>query len=99
MRVNVRPLGDFLETLAELDPDGTIYITDVSGVRADTPAILGAEAEPAPNGFRYLLEVSIAQEVLEVWSEWREGRTPSLVEKVEAVVHYARRDAYLPVTG
>jgi hypothetical protein len=97
--VNVRRLGEFLDTLAELDPDETIFVADLSDVRADTPAILGSATEPAPNGYRYLLEVAIAQEVLEVWSAWRDGRNPSTAEKVEAVAHYARMDSYLPVVS
>jgi hypothetical protein len=46
---------------------------------------------------RYLLEVALAQEVLEVWSAWRNGKVPTFAESVEAVVHYAEHDAYLPV--
>ena len=49
------------------------------------------------SGFEYLLEVDGVLSVLEVWSAWREGlrRTPE--EAAEAVIHYGKRDAYLPV--
>ena len=36
--------------------------------------------------------------VLEVWSAWRGGRIPTPEECAEVVIHYAERDAYLPVT-
>lgn len=51
---------------------------------------------PGADGMEYLLELDLAIEVLEVWSEWRDGREPTLQEKVEAVIHYAREDTYLP---
>jgi hypothetical protein len=95
--LNVRPLGEFLETIAELDPDETIFVADTAAVLPETPATLGPATESAPPGYRYLLEVATAQEVLEVWSAWRDGRNPTLAEKVIAVDHYARMDAYLPV--
>jgi hypothetical protein len=37
------------------------------------------------------------KEVLQVWTRWRDGRTPTDDEACEAVVHYAEHDAYLPV--
>jgi hypothetical protein len=46
--------------------------------------------------YRYLLEVEIAAEVLEVWSAWRGGAKPTPEEAVAAVIHYAAHDAYLP---
>jgi hypothetical protein len=56
-----------------------------------------AAEEGAPAGFEYLLEVDAALSVLEVWSAWREGLRPTPEEAAEAVIHYAERDAYLPV--
>ena len=44
----------------------------------------------------YLLEVSLAKEVVQVWSEWRDGRRPTAIDKCEAVIYYAEHDAYLP---
>jgi len=97
MGVNVRPLRDLLETLSELNQDDAIFVAGAGDVRADTPSVLGVATEPPPQGYRYLLEVYIAQEVLEVWSTWRDGRKPTLSEKLEAIDHYSRMDAYLPV--
>jgi hypothetical protein len=51
---------------------------------------------PSHPGFRLVLEVSIAREVLEVWSAWRSGATPSPEQAVEAILFYATNDAYLP---
>lgn len=48
-------------------------------------------------GFRLVLDVKIAREVLDVWSAWRGGARPTLDQAVEAVLHYATHDAYLPV--
>lgn len=50
------------------------------------------------SGFRLVLEVAVAREVVEVWSAWRGGREPSPDEAAAAVIHYAENDAYLPVT-
>jgi hypothetical protein len=50
-----------------------------------------------PQGMAYLLEVDLVQDVLEVWSEWRDGTAPTTAESVAAVVHYAEHDAYIPV--
>ncbi len=45
----------------------------------------------------YYLEVSQAQEVVQVWKEWRGGREPTLADRHEAIRFYAMNDAYLPV--
>ncbi len=45
----------------------------------------------------YVLMVDLANDAIEVWSEWRSGRQPSPAEKFAAVMHYARHDAYLPI--
>jgi hypothetical protein len=45
----------------------------------------------------HLLEVDLAREAIEVWSEWRDGRTPTLAEAVGAVIWYAEHDAYEPI--
>jgi hypothetical protein len=44
----------------------------------------------------YLLEVDIAQEVVEVWSTWRDGATPTAEEATLAIIYYAEHDAYQP---
>ena len=43
----------------------------------------------------YFLEVDIAKEAVRVWSEWRGGITPTLEDKLAAVIHYALNDSFL----
>jgi hypothetical protein len=45
----------------------------------------------------YFLEVFIAKEVLVVWRAWRGGREPSIADKCEALIYYAKNDAYIPL--
>ncbi len=52
---------------------------------------------PSQPEFAYMLEVNLAREVLEVWSAWRDGARPSIDDAVDAILHYAMHDAYLPV--
>jgi hypothetical protein len=63
----------------------------VAAATADGSARSNAE------GLRYLLEVSLAREAIEVWRAWRPGQTPSLEDKLAAVTCYAEHDAWLPV--
>jgi hypothetical protein len=55
------------------------------------------DAEQTGRHDEYLLEVELAQDVVEVWSLWRGGRQPTALEAVSAVIHYAEHDAYQPV--
>jgi hypothetical protein len=90
-------LADVARDLAELPRQAIIYVPrDELGVSKSTPALLVLADEEPPAGWRYLLEVLIAREVLEVWSAWRDGRIPSVEEACDAVIHYADNDAYQP---
>ena len=40
------------------------------------------------------LSADLVKAVIEVWSEWREGGTPTLAEAAGAVIWYAEHDAY-----
>lgn len=73
----------------EEDEDKRVALRD----KVNLMSVLEAEAA----GMTYVLEVRIAKEALEVWSEWRAGRPPSQHDKYEAVIHYATHDAYLPL--
>lgn len=57
--------------------------------------VVGGVAPSRPE-CAYVLEVEIAKEVLEVWSSWRGGATPTPEEAALAVLHYATHDAYQP---
>ncbi|WP_328414924.1 hypothetical protein OG470_21685 [Micromonospora sp. NBC_00389] len=86
-------LIDLVERLDQLPDEATIYAGRPWSPEARAEAVVDDENQ-RPD---YLLEVSLAREVLEVWSAWRGGRTPSPAEACAAVIHYAEWDAYLPV--
>jgi hypothetical protein len=95
-------LGQALESLDSFDADQTIYVQSDRPIGADSEVVVdfySDDGEPPPSaaGMTYLLEVSIARDVLRVWSEWRNGGTPSTNEMVGAVVYYAEHDAFQPV--
>ncbi len=58
----------------------------------DIPAGVTTES-----GHHYLLEVDLALEAIEVWSEWRAGAIPTPEEATLAIVYYGEHDAYQPV--
>lgn len=97
LAVTLRELLDRIEAADQ----GTIYAEGGAGASPESPALVareGDEPEPASRADRpgYLLEVSIAREVIQVWSEWRGGAEPTSDERCEAILYYARNDAYLP---
>jgi hypothetical protein len=55
-------------------------------------------APPLPAGVDDVLEVFIAKEVVEVWSQWRGGRRPTPAEALGAILYYAKHDAFQPLT-
>ena len=93
-------LAEAIERLEEFDADQIIYAVNTTPV---SEAVVDYETDdgdvPASaNGMRYLLEISLARDAIRVWSEWREGRQPTLDEKVQAVIYYAENDAFMPVS-
>jgi len=93
-------LAEAIERLEEFDADQIIYAVKTTPV---SEAVVDYETDdgdvPASaNGMRYLLEISLARDAIRVWSEWREGRQPTLDEKVQAVIYYAENDAFMPVS-
>jgi hypothetical protein len=91
-------LRDALASIDDFDDEATIYAAKPWDPTSTT--VIAAEGEETANtaigeGLAYFLEVSIAKEAIEVWSEWRGGRVPSADERCEAVIHYAVNDAYL----
>lgn len=94
-------LAELLAELDTLDDDATIFTAIAPYANAETPAVVAVPAEDGSvpdrvDGLGYFLEVDIAKEVVEIWSQWRDGREPTLRQVVEAVVHYAVNDSYLP---
>ena len=100
------PLREIIAHLGDYPPEDGYEVGPTIYARrpwtADSPAAVLNEdpvggTAPGEPDLHYVLEVSIASEVLMVWSRWREGASPSTDEAVEAVLHYATHDAYLPV--
>jgi hypothetical protein len=46
-----------------------------------------------------VLELSLMKNVVKVLSAWRNGAVPTVLQACEAVLHYAKYDAYLSVSG
>jgi hypothetical protein len=67
---------------------------------ADAVVLQGDETPPGlvtASGHHYVLEVHLAIEAVEIWSEWRGGIIPTPEEAMQAVIYYAEHDAYQPV--
>jgi hypothetical protein len=92
-------LCDVVDQLNSLDDEDTIY------VEAPVPsatAVVAREPDdgtlpPSAVGLRYFLEVDVAKDAVRVWREWRGGATPTLDDKLAAVIHCAVNDSFLPV--
>jgi hypothetical protein len=91
--VSARSLIEVLTRLDEIPEEATLYAAEPWS--AASPVCV-SDDDCAPAGFTYLLEVELAQDVIEVWSLWRGGAQPTDLQKCEAVLHYATHDAYLP---
>ncbi|MGW0736275.1 hypothetical protein [Streptomyces sp. NPDC002851] len=93
------PAGQLLIEIEDVDDDAIAYTATAGRLTPATPVTLVQDEADAPSGLDYLLEVFLIKEVLQVWSEWREGAEPDAAERCEAVQYYATHDAYLPVPG
>jgi len=83
------------EVIARLDEFSAEHVIYAE---APEPSARAVVAEDGAGGdLPYLLEVALAREAIDVWSQWRPGRSPMLADKVAAVTHYAVHDAWLPV--
>ena len=90
-------VGEALASLESLDGDATICAAKPWTAESRTVAREGgAEAQSAiAAGMSYILETSVAREVVDVWSAWRDGRVPTVDERCQAAIHYADNDAHL----
>ena len=85
-------LEEVIARLDEFSAEHMIY------AEAPEPSARAVVAEDGAGGdLPYLLEVALAREAIDVWSQWRPGRSPTHADKVAAVTHYAVHDAWLPV--
>lgn len=87
-------MKDFLSTPDLLPGESSLFARRPWSEDADAVV---AKEDQQPPGYDYLLETELVREVLAVWSEWRDGRSPTPSEAARAVMHYAELDAYLPV--
>jgi hypothetical protein len=95
-------LGELVEKIEDLDDSFTIYAEGGPNWNKDSKAVAVYEPDdgslpPEAKGMRYFLEVSIAKDVINVWKQWRNGKNPSTIDKLKAIIHYAKNDAYLPL--
>lgn len=91
-----------LEHLDDFDDNATIYVQMNREIMPNSEAIAVMElpdgrVPSATSNMSYFLEISLAKEIVKVWSNWRNGRLPSAVEKYNALVYYAENDTFLPV--
>lgn len=99
---NQMTLENLMEQLDSLDDDLTIYAEKNPDWSVNSSVAVFPEPEDGgvpseARGMNYLLEVFLAKEAVQGWSECRDGREPTATEKCEAIIYYAEHDAYLPV--
>jgi hypothetical protein len=101
-------LLDVIDRLKELDDSDPfnpliIYAEGDPDADPEARAVVCPDDEagtfvcPEDPSLRYVLEVSNAKAAIRVRSAWRDGKTPSRLEKFEAVMYYSRHDAFLPI--
>jgi hypothetical protein len=97
--LGVSTVGQLLSNLDQVPDDLIAYIPDQEDVGLESQVrLLPLDVDSSERtGLRYLLEVELIKDVIEAWSDWRDGRVPNLEEKLEAVTYYADNDAYIPV--
>ena len=95
-------LAEVLSNLESFNRKWTIYATKDPTWGPDSRAVVlpnpGHTMQPVRldgDEMEHLLEVFIAKEVLDVWKDWHEGRTPTPEEMCDAVIYYSVNDAYL----
>ena len=84
-------------TLASADPGATIYVVTPASPYSEARVCVEPEEGGDLAGLAYLLEVSLARDVLNVWTSWRNGGQPTPEEAARAIIYYAQHDAYEPV--
>ncbi|GAA1843915.1 hypothetical protein [Asanoa iriomotensis] len=81
-------------------PGPTIYARRPWKPSSDALVLTGDDVPDGvttESGHDYLLEVDLALEAVEVWSEWRDGATPTAEDATFAVLYYGEHDAYQPL--
>jgi very-short-patch-repair endonuclease len=101
-QTNSLKLIDVLDNIDQFDDDSVIFIPKDSKPDEDTQAMVRkiivideSSGIQTPERMKYLLEVELAKEVIQVWRDWRNGEEPSPSQKYQAVLYYAENDAYI----
>jgi hypothetical protein len=91
-------LAELIRRIDELDDDATLFAARPWSAGSDAASAVEdhESREAVEAGRSYLLEVSMAKEVVRTWGAWHGGRAPSTTEAVRAVIYYAEHDTYPP---
>jgi hypothetical protein len=91
-------LAELIRRIDDLDDDATLFAARPWSAGSDAASAVEDQEsrEAVEAGMSYLLEVSMAKEVVRTWGAWHGGRTPSTTEAVRAVIYYAEHDTYPP---
>jgi hypothetical protein len=89
-------MREVVARLDEFGDDETVYAESPTPTARAAVAAEPDDGSPHVPGLEYLLEIAAARQAIEVWRAWRPGREPTLEDKLEAVIYYARNDAWLP---
>lgn len=100
-------LYEVAEQLERLPDDETIYAVGYyEGWGPDTFAMVRVSPEDCRirqvfDGIEmcYVLEVNLAKEIVEAYQEHHQVSTPSIEQKLRAILYYAENDCYLPLDG
>jgi len=89
---------NLLANLNDYDDNQIIFTPDASFPKDGNVFLLTSEeSEEADDKLKYVLELYLVSELLDVWSKWRNSKLPTTEEKIEAINYYAQNDAYIPV--
>ena len=101
-------LIDLIDRLGEVDVSDrfnppTIYAEGGRNAATKARAIICPVSDdslecPLDPTLTEVLMVSLAQQAIRVWGNWRH-RTPDRLQKFEAVMYYAQNDAFFPLEG
>ncbi|WP_158717312.1 DUF7716 domain-containing protein [Streptomyces sp. NRRL F-4474] len=92
-------LESVLRSINEIDDELIIYVPQAGhlSLTSNVELLSLASVENVDPNLRYLLEVQLAKDVIETWSEWRNGTVPTVEEMFAAISYYAEWDSYIPV--
>jgi hypothetical protein len=90
-------MEQLLRTVDDQDEALTAYTPAGEPVTLGTKVVLvDDDNEDPPAGTRYLLEIALMQEVLDVWRGDRDDAEPTAQQALDAVVYYAIREDHQP---